>query len=259
MCMLRYHWLAEWNSLQVPQKRTSTSTAPPPSPPPFSPPSSDSATPGKSNLKQNSQFQKPSPETTSAGDHVLPEIPTIEIHSVNDAEETATGAGTKGTKAAGKGVRFADEEEQANGSEQQTAVQSNSVAVDITDIGIKLQNEEDEKTGGEAIEMDSVDFDKVTGTSTPISDDSPSLPTKHSSTVDDSRHFMANATSDSSVEHEDKEEVIIAAENKNHDGATTETPSNSRAAEEGEGSRAHEHTNVQESLAQVDSIDQSQL
>ena len=107
--------------------------------------------------------------------------------------------------------------------------------------------------------MDSVDFDKVTGTSTPISDDSPSLPTKHSSTVEDSRQFMANATSDSSVEHEDKEEVIVATENKNHDGATTGSPSSSRAAEEGESSRAHQDTTVQESLAQVDSIDQSQL
>lgn len=203
-------------------------------------------------MKHNSQFQKPSPEATSAGDHALPEIPTIEVHSVSDIEESA-GAGTKGTKVAGKGVRFADlEEEQAKGSEQQTAVQSNSVAVDISDIGIKLKNEE-EKAGSEAIEMDSVDFDKVTGTSTPISDDSPSLPTKHSTTAEDSKQsFMANATSDSSTEHEDKEEVIVATGNKNLNGTTSDSPSSSRAVEGAE-------TNVQESLAQLDSTDQSQL
>lgn len=209
--------------------------------PPFSPPSSESATPGKSNLKQTSQFENPPAEPATSGSNDLPEIPTIEVHPVSEVQETAE-EDSKGTKVAGKGVRFADlEEHQAKENDQQTAVQSNSV--DVSDVSVILKKEE-EKTEGEAIGMESVDFDKVTGTSTPISDDSPSLPVKHNASVDgNGQAFMTSTSFDS--EDEDQEEVIEATENTPETGAT-DNPSDSHTVEE---------TDIQGSLGQ--STDQS--
>lgn len=153
---------------------------------------------------------------------------------------------------AGKGVRFAGlEDEEAKEAEKET-VQSHSV--DISEVDILLKKEE-ENPSGEAIEMDSVDFDKVTGTSTPISEDSPSLPAKLGTTADDSSHpLVADASSDTSMEHKDREEVI---ENRNLDATTPDTPSSSDVVEEEESLGGHQNTNIQESLAQVDSTRQS--
>lgn len=187
---------------RVPHKRAGTS---PSSPPLFSPPPSEGATPGKSNLKQTSQYQNTS--DTMSGSNILPEIPTIEVHSTIDVEEGEEEV--KATKASVKGVRFADlvdaeAEEWAKVSAQERAVTSNSV--DIADVSVVVKEEGDD-TEREAIEMDSVDFDKVTGTSTPLSENSPSLP-KHSTSSGET--FSGNSSTDTSTEHEEREEVIVA-------------------------------------------------
>lgn len=142
-----------------------------------------------------------------SGSNILPEIPTIEVHSTIDVEEGEEEV--KATKASVKGVRFADlvdaeAEEWAKVSAQERAVTSNSV--DIADVSVVVKEEGDD-TEREAIEMDSVDFDKVTGTSTPLSENSPSLP-KHSTSSGET--FSGNSSTDTSTEHEEREEVIVA-------------------------------------------------
>ena len=163
------------------------------SPPLFSPPPSEGATPGKSNLKQGSQKKS----TSSDASALLPEIPTIEVLSASDTEEGGMGRGCGRTPA--KGVRFADQVG-ADDKEKEPKippVTSSSTSEASPDVKKRVIQTVEER---EEIEMDSVDFDKVTGTSTPITEDSPSLP----------KHINASgAGSNNTTAEEGDEEVFI--------------------------------------------------
>lgn len=189
------------------------------SPPPPLPLSGDtSATPGKSNLKQTSQFERKDTWPSGApppDNNLLPEIPTIEVLSVSGDEEG--GEGSKVGKTSVKGVRFADEVKGGEGEREreeegekvvtsfgETSDSSPPVAPTGGSSGTKKAGE------GEQEElMDSVDFDKVTGTSTPIAEESPSL-TKRGAVAPDSHNLSSSPESSSAVE--DREDVIVGEE-----------------------------------------------
>ena len=158
----------------------------------------EAATPGKSNLKQNSQFSKKkatSPIEPTPGASILPEIPTIEVLSATSGDEDE---GSKVGKTSAKEVRFAD---QVSGATETERSPSSGQAVVTT--GEKTADEE-----GEKIEMESVDFDKATGTSTPITEDSPSL-AKRGLTPESQN--LSNGVDESSSTAEEREEVLVAA------------------------------------------------
>ena len=188
----------------------------------FSPPpltsGESSATPGKSNLKQSSQFERKregSPAKTTADEetNLLPEIPTIEVLSGGTEEEG--GEGSKVGKTPVKGVRFADEvdeeeeeeSEVGGGKNEKQSTETNDTtlpAVSELSTSAKKTAEEEDKDREEM--MESVDFDKVTGTSTPIIEVSPALAKR--GLTPDSQALTSSADSSSAVE--EREEVIVA-------------------------------------------------
>ena len=189
------------------------------SPPPPLTSGESSATPGKSNLKQSSQFERKregSPAKTTADEetNLLPEIPTIEVLSGGTEEEG--GEGSKVGKTPVKGVRFADEvdeeeeeeeSEVGGGKNEKQSTETNDTtlpAVSELSTSAKKTAEEEDKDREEM--MESVDFDKVTGTSTPIIEVSPALAKR--GLTPDSQALTSSADSSSAVE--EREEVIVA-------------------------------------------------
>ena len=106
----------------------------------------------------------------------LPEIPAIEVFSASGDEES--GAESKVARTPIKGVRFADEV----GRAKTEGVVSSEAA------GSGVERE------GDKGEMDSVDFDKATGTSTPIAEESPSLAKRCLATPDS--HTLSSSGAD---------------------------------------------------------------
>ena len=163
----------------------------------------------------------------------------------------------KGEKTPTKGVRFADLVDPA--TEAEVGRGSEGAVRDIADVNVIVKKREDHAgEGRETIEMDSVDFDKVTGTSTPIDEDSPSLP-KHSSSVDGAGRGVAI---DTSSEQEEREEVIEAVSEKH--SLQTETnkrenlsESHMRVKDDESNQRLHRGMNVDESLPNSAVVDHS--
>ena len=158
---------------------------------------------------------------------------------------------TKGEKTPTKGVRFADLVDPA--AETEGGRGEEGATIDIADVNVIVK-----KDIRETVEMDSVDFDKVTGTSTPIDEDSPSLP-KHSSSVDGVGHGV---TMDTSSEQEEREEVIAAVVEKR--SLHTETnkeetllESHTRVEDDESNQRLHRETNIDESLPNSAVVDHS--
>ena len=92
--------------------------------------------------------------------------------------------GVKAVKTSSKGVRFADLVE----NEERETASADGVEAGSKMVTVTKQDEDGSVDERERLEMDSVDFDKVTGTSTPITEESPRLTAKHttSSTANDS-------------------------------------------------------------------------
>ena len=147
-----------------------------------------------------------------------------------------------------KGVRFADTVDPARKTEGERGKEG--AAIDIADVKVIVKKEEDYTAEErETIEMDSVDFDKVTGTSTPIDEDSPSLP-KHSTSAEGEGHGIAM---DTSSEQEEREEVFPAVIEKrplrnesNGDGNLLDSDTRLEGNESDK--RLHHGTNVDKSL-----------
>jgi hypothetical protein len=205
----------------------------------FSPPpltsGESSTTPGKSNLKQSSQFERkkegPPAETTAAiaETNLLPEIPTMEVLLSSGAEEEG-GEGSKVGKTPVKGVRFADEvdedeeeESEVGGgkNEKQSTERNDTILPAVSELSAsakKTAEEESQEDKDREEMMESVDFDKVTGTSTPISEESPALA---------KRGLGSPSSADSSCAVEEREEVIVATmddgvrEHQNRETTTT--------------------------------------
>ena len=207
------------------------------SPPPFSVGDTSSATPAKSSLRQNSQFEKknneaPSSKTaSSAKPQVLPEIPTIEVVVFGGEEEG--GEGTKVARTPVKGVRFADEVDTEENSSSNAAEKEPGTASHAASSGTRIDSETTNDAEVEGVLeykakedlMDSVDFDKVTGTSTPINEESPALTKRglapESQTLTPSGELSSTA--------EDREEVLVenrggGRENTMKDNEKSETP-----------------------------------
>ena len=195
--------------MQGPPKRSGGGQTSPrlTSPPVFSPPPlSEGATPGKSNLKHGSQQRKQTLSESDSSSTLLPEIPTIEVLSASVTEEGGGGGG--GGKTPVK-VRFADEVE---AEERQSAKaeerEGSKVKAEDGKVPIKAVEEKER----EVIEMDSVDFDKVTGTSTPITEDSPNLSKQHDDKTSSAGQSLGSvATSLSSSTEEEREDVLTTA------------------------------------------------
>ena len=127
------------------------------------------------------------------------------------------GEGSKVGKTSVKGVRFADEVKDGEGErekeEEEKVVKSFGETSDSSPPMAPTGGSSEAKKaseGGEQEElMDSVDFDKVTGTSTPIAEESPSL-TKRGAVAPDSHNLSSSPESSSAVE--DREDVIVGEE-----------------------------------------------
>ncbi|CAI8024768.1 hypothetical protein GBAR_LOCUS14358 [Geodia barretti] len=144
------HSRDRFHSQQHQQRRPVAPELSPNSTATFSPPpltsGESSATPGKSNLKQSSQFERKregSPAKTTADEetNLLPEIPTIEVLSSGTEEEG--GEGSKVGKTPVKGVRFADEvdeEEEEEGVRWEVAKTRNSLRKQTIRRCLQFQN-----------------------------------------------------------------------------------------------------------------------
>ena len=129
---------------------------------------------------------------TIASDVHLPELPLIEVHKDREGVAISEGRGKgKEGESSGKEVRFADDIE-SHGRDR-----------------AKGRKEEEVK------EMDSVDFDEVKGTSTPINEDSPSLP-KHNTSPGVGQTFSDSTYIDSGGPREGREEVSSAPQEIAH-------------------------------------------
>ena len=106
--------------------------------------------------------------------------------------------GPKVGKTPTKGVRFADEVGR-QGEREKTETATSTFATEPNSGGAKAEDVRGE--------MDSVDFDKATGTSTPLAEDSPSLAKRGISP--DSQTPSGSANSSSAVE--EGEEVLETA------------------------------------------------
>ena len=162
---------------------------------------------------------------------LLPEIPTIEVFVVetSDSEEVGgPGGDGKLGKLPSKGVRFAD---MVDSAEKEKKESEPKPAPD------EAAEEEASNRHGEereAMEMDSVDFDKVTGTSTPILEDSPKLSTKITITTITSQTTTTLDGGDASTEGGEREHVIEeragGGDWVREDGVTTSTNKNETAS-----------------------------
>ena len=136
---------------------------------------------------------------------LLPEIPTIEVLSASVTEEGGGGGGGGGGGKTPVKVRFADEVE---AEERESAKAEERVKAEDGKVPIKAVEEKER----EVIEMDSVDFDKVTGTSTPITEDSPNLSKQHDDKTSSAGQSLGSvATSLSSSTEEEREDVLTTA------------------------------------------------
>lgn len=133
-------------------------------------------------------------------DSHLPELPLIEVHEVGEgaAPSEQRGKGKEG-ESSGKGVRFADSVEPHDNDRAKGRKEEEVKEIDSNRA--KGRKEEDVK------EMDSVDFDEIKGTSTPINEDSPSLPKHHSTSPGVGQTFSDSTYIDSGGPREGREEV----------------------------------------------------
>ena len=154
----------------------------------------------------------------------------IEVHAPSTAVEERGKGGREARavtvgKSPVKGVRFADLTESVDSAKTDKQIKDVKKEVtetyksppgegskDSSDVRVspttaKAEDEGKVEEEGER-EMDSVDFDRVTGTSTPINEDSPSLP-KHASTApEEGQTFSGQMSADMSSEQEDQEPVL---------------------------------------------------
>ena len=154
----------------------------------------------------------------------------IEVHEPSTAvEERGKGGREERAVTVGKspvkGVRFADLTESVDSAK--TNKQIKDVKDEVTETDKRPPGEGSKDTsdvrvspttakaedGGkveeeEEREMDSVDFDRVTGTSTPINEDSPSLPKHDSTTPEEGQTFSGQMSADTTSEQEDREPVF---------------------------------------------------
>ena len=143
----------------------------------------------------------------------LPEIPAIEVFSASGDEEG--GAGSKVARTPIKGVRFADE---VGGAKTEGVVSSEAAGSGV---------EREKEGGGDKGEMDSVDFDKATGTSTPIAEESPSLAKRCLATPDS--HTLSSSGADYS-----SSSAAAEREEGEGEGVILETVAPRREGERGE-------------------------
>ena len=150
----------------------------------------------------------------------------MEVLLSSGAEEEG-GEGSKVGKTPVKGVRFADEvdedeeEESEVGGEKQSTERNDTIFPAVSELSTstkKTAEEEAQEDKDREEMMESVDFDKVTGTSTPISEESPALA---------KRGLGSPSSADSSSAVEEREEVIVATmddgvrEHQNRETTTT--------------------------------------
>ena len=144
-----------------------------------------------------------------AGDYhdVLPELPVIEVHSLVDlstSKDRGKGKAGKEGELSGKGVRFADVVQSVDNTTPVREKERDEKKDRETEKGKK----EDGKEMRVEKDMDSVDFDQVKGTSTPINEDSLSLPKHTASSTAQTQTFSdsSNSYNAASEHHGDGED-----------------------------------------------------